>query len=106
MALIDCTECGGKYSDTTISCPHCGYVEYEEEHITEGILSIIIGIIAWVISIYINGGLLLILPFFMFCVSIILERKCLKQFSLIGFLISMSGIVLLSITFIKDFIIL
>ena len=106
MALINCPECGEKYSDTTISCPHCGYVEYEEEYVTEGILSIVIGIIAWVIAIYINGGLLLVLPFLMFCCSIILERKCLKQFSLIGFLISVSGIVLLSITFIKDFLIL
>lgn len=106
MALIECPECGKEYSDTTTTCPNCGYVEYEEERVTEGILSIVVGIIAWVIAIYINGGLLLILPFFMFCGSIILERKCLKQFSLIGFLISVAGIVLLSITFIKDFIIL
>ena len=99
MALIDCPECGGKYSDTTIYCPHCGYVEYEEEHVTEGILSIVIGILAWIIALWINKGILLSIPFILFCVSIILEKKYIKNFSLIGLAISSFGIIMLLITF-------
>lgn len=102
MALINCPECGKEYSDTSESCPHCGYTEYEEEYITEGILSIIIGIASWIILFYINKGLLLIIPFIMFCVSIVLEKKCFKKFSLIGFFISCLGLAFLIIDFAKN----
>ena len=98
MSLIICPECGKEYSDTAKSCPNCGYIEYEDEHITEGVLSIIIGIVAWVIALSINNGILLILPFILFCLSIMLEKKCLKGFSIVGFAISSIGILMLLIT--------
>lgn len=94
--LIDCPECGKQYSDTANACPNCGYVEYEDEHITEGVLSIVIGIFAWVIAFSINNGILLLIPFIMFCISLLLEKKCLRKFAVIGFIISSSGLVVIT----------
>lgn len=32
MALIKCPECGKKYSDTAVACPHCGYTKNTQKY--------------------------------------------------------------------------
>ena len=100
MALINCPECGKEVSDSAEMCPNCGYSIVIEEYITEGIISIIVGIVGWIIALWINQGILLVIPFLLFCFSILLDKKCQKRFSIIGFIISSLGILLLLITFI------
>lgn len=65
MALINCPECNKEISDTTKSCPHCGYSLKEEITKTElgsieknalsGFLWIVIGIVATIIGVFTVG---------------------------------------------------
>lgn len=95
MSLIKCPECGNQYSDTSDLCPHCGYIVYIDEHYAEGIASIITGIVAWIISLLFGGFFFSFLSLILFIFSLILENKCTRKFSFIGFAISSLGILFL-----------
>ena len=65
MALINCPECNKEISDTTKSCPHCGYSIKEEITQTElgsvetnaaaGVMWICLGIVSLIIGLFTVG---------------------------------------------------
>lgn len=65
MALIKCPECNKEISDTTKSCPHCGYSIKKEITQTElgdveiktavGVMYILLGIISVIIGLFTVG---------------------------------------------------
>lgn len=65
MALINCPECNKEISDTTKSCPHCGYsIKKEitqtelgnvEVNISAGVMYILLGIISVIIGLFTIG---------------------------------------------------
>lgn len=97
MALIKCPECGKEISDRAGNCPNCGYpisddYEIERKNSKHGILSIVIGIIAWIALFTAKHWLAFSMP--LFIISSVLGIKSDKKYSIAGILISGAGIAL------------
>ena len=98
MALIVCPDCCKEYSDTADCCPNCGYNDFIDEHKTEGIASIIIGVFSWIIMLLIP--FLSVLSLILFIVSLFLQRKCETRHSFWGFAISSLGLLAIILGFV------
>lgn len=108
MALIKCPECGKEISDKAATCPNCGCPSIDKEEAerindtTKGIVALFLCGLGFIMAIIINDGILLLIPFILFIISLILGIKCSKKFSIIAVIISGFGVAMVIGNFLID----